>query len=256
MSASRAVTNVRAILPHRRAKMLIHGKRRPVAQLTITARGTCAWARRPGVAAAERLRKGHHREGSMSASSRKGERLAGLFLLGCLLFNYPLLALFNVPARVLGVPVLYAYLFAAWALLIALVAAVMDARDCAGRTAAGLGHRLRFVRLHRAAVRDRLLRRHARATAGRSVIANPWIYSLSLAVYATAWTFYGSVGRAATRRHRLPADLPRPDADDAAVVVRAAQDDPHQQAEPHHLARRLRRRRATARARCSAAWSR
>ena len=35
-----------------------------------------------------------------------------------------------------------------------------------------------------------------RADAGRSVIASPYIYSLSLAVYATAWTFYGSVGRA------------------------------------------------------------
>src|SRR6186997_2784461 len=37
-----------------------------------------------------------------------------------------------------------------------------------------------------------------RADAGRSIIANPYIYSLSLAVYATAWTFYGSVGRAAS----------------------------------------------------------
>ena len=37
-----------------------------------------------------------------------------------------------------------------------------------------------------------------RARAGRSLIANPVIYSLSLAVYATAWTFYGSVGRAAS----------------------------------------------------------
>jgi len=37
-----------------------------------------------------------------------------------------------------------------------------------------------------------------RADLGRSVIASPWIYSLSLAVYATAWTFYGSVGRAAS----------------------------------------------------------
>ena len=36
-----------------------------------------------------------------------------------------------------------------------------------------------------------------RADAGQSVIASPYIYSLSLAVYATAWTFYGSVGRAA-----------------------------------------------------------
>jgi Na+/proline symporter/nitrogen-specific signal transduction histidine kinase len=37
-----------------------------------------------------------------------------------------------------------------------------------------------------------------RADAGRSIIANPYIYSLSLAVYCTSWTFYGSVGRAAT----------------------------------------------------------
>jgi len=37
-----------------------------------------------------------------------------------------------------------------------------------------------------------------RADQGRSVIASPTIYSLSLAVYATAWTFYGSVGRAAS----------------------------------------------------------
>jgi Na+/proline symporter/signal transduction histidine kinase len=37
-----------------------------------------------------------------------------------------------------------------------------------------------------------------RADGGRSVIANPYVYSLSLAVYATAWTFYGSVGRAAS----------------------------------------------------------
>src|SRR3954451_15654717 len=36
-----------------------------------------------------------------------------------------------------------------------------------------------------------------RADAGRPPIASPYTYSLSLAVYATAWTFYGSVGRAA-----------------------------------------------------------
>jgi Na+/proline symporter/signal transduction histidine kinase len=36
-----------------------------------------------------------------------------------------------------------------------------------------------------------------RADMGRSVIARPTVYALSLAVYCTAWTFYGSVGRAA-----------------------------------------------------------
>ncbi|MFN4117610.1 ATP-binding protein [Acidovorax sp.] len=37
-----------------------------------------------------------------------------------------------------------------------------------------------------------------RGREGRSVIANPWVYALSLAVYCTAWTYFGSVGRAAT----------------------------------------------------------
>ncbi|BDG01351.1 sensor histidine kinase [Anaeromyxobacter oryzae] len=37
-----------------------------------------------------------------------------------------------------------------------------------------------------------------RAAQGRSIIANPYTYALSLAVYCTTWTFYGSVGRAAS----------------------------------------------------------
>ncbi len=35
-----------------------------------------------------------------------------------------------------------------------------------------------------------------RAEFGRSIISNPYIYTLSLAIYCTAWTFYGSVGLA------------------------------------------------------------
>ncbi|SDL68466.1 Na+/proline symporter [Franzmannia pantelleriensis] len=35
-----------------------------------------------------------------------------------------------------------------------------------------------------------------RAEQGRSLIGSPTIYALSIAVYCTAWTFYGSVGRA------------------------------------------------------------
>ena len=37
-----------------------------------------------------------------------------------------------------------------------------------------------------------------RADQKRSLIANPYIYALSIAVYCTSWTFYGSVGRAAS----------------------------------------------------------
>lgn len=33
---------------------------------------------------------------------------------------------------------------------------------------------------------------------GRSIVANPYVYALSLCVYVSAWTFYGSIGRAAT----------------------------------------------------------
>lgn len=36
-----------------------------------------------------------------------------------------------------------------------------------------------------------------RAAQGRSLTNNPYIYTLSIAVYCTSWTFYGSVGRAA-----------------------------------------------------------
>lgn len=65
----------------------------------------------------------------MKKPGPSGARLVCVFLLGCLLFSYPLLALFNVPSRVLGVPVLFAYLFSAWVLLIALVALLMERRD-------------------------------------------------------------------------------------------------------------------------------
>lgn len=36
-----------------------------------------------------------------------------------------------------------------------------------------------------------------RSAKGRSLVSNSYVYALSLAVYCTAWTFYGSVGRAA-----------------------------------------------------------
>jgi len=59
----------------------------------------------------------------------RGQRLAALCLLGCVLFNYPLLAVFNVPTTVFGVPLLYAYFFAAWASLIALMRLVIGRGD-------------------------------------------------------------------------------------------------------------------------------
>jgi hypothetical protein len=56
----------------------------------------------------------------------KESRFIALCMLGLVLFNFPVLALFNVDAAVLGVPLLYVYLFGAWALLIALMAYVAE----------------------------------------------------------------------------------------------------------------------------------
>jgi predicted permease len=57
------------------------------------------------------------------------QRLAAVFLLGCLLFNYPLLALFNKAAAVFGIPLLYAYIFLAWFGFILLVALIVERRQ-------------------------------------------------------------------------------------------------------------------------------
>jgi len=55
-------------------------------------------------------------------SSTTGERCAAFFLLGLVAFNPPLLQVFSRQEVVFGVPVLYAYLFVAWAALIAFIA--------------------------------------------------------------------------------------------------------------------------------------
>ena len=57
----------------------------------------------------------------MTRDAYKNRRLASLFLLGCLLFNYPLLSIFDLPKVVLGIPLLYLYILCTWALLIFLV---------------------------------------------------------------------------------------------------------------------------------------
>jgi hypothetical protein len=58
----------------------------------------------------------------------KGQRLIALFLLGCLLLDYPLFSLFAGPAQLFGVPLIYLYVFFVWALLIVLMALVVEQR--------------------------------------------------------------------------------------------------------------------------------
>ena len=59
-------------------------------------------------------------------NSVKGQRLVALFLLGWLLFNYPLLDLFTSETALAGIPLLYVYLFFVWALLIVLMMLVVE----------------------------------------------------------------------------------------------------------------------------------
>lgn len=64
----------------------------------------------------------------MSDFESRSQRFVALCMLGVLLFNYPVLALFNVSGVIFGIPVLYAYIFVAWAALIALMAFVSESR--------------------------------------------------------------------------------------------------------------------------------
>jgi len=60
----------------------------------------------------------------MTKDSIRKRRLVGVFLLGILLFNFPVLSLFNLSRLVFGIPLLYLYTFFAWAVIIGLIALV------------------------------------------------------------------------------------------------------------------------------------
>jgi hypothetical protein len=57
-----------------------------------------------------------------AGEQRVRSRLVALAVLAFALFNYPLLHLFDVDAIVLGVPLVWLYVFVSWAVLIVLVA--------------------------------------------------------------------------------------------------------------------------------------
>ena len=152
-----------------------------------------------------------------------GERSLGLFLLGLAAFAPPLLTVFSVGVLWFGIPLLYLYVFVAWGGLILLMglAASRGGGGVSPALGGGGGGRGRgAARAGAAGLRGRLAMQHGililvvsflylcllfaiayygdrRAEGGRSLISNPYVYSLSIAVYCTSWTFYGSVGRAA-----------------------------------------------------------
>ncbi len=63
----------------------------------------------------------------MPQEARRKDRLVGLFALGLVLFNPPVLWLF-AGATLFGWPLLFVYLFCAWAALTAMVALTVERR--------------------------------------------------------------------------------------------------------------------------------
>lgn len=62
----------------------------------------------------------------MHRSLITGQRLVAVFLIGFVLLNYPILSLFDRPTELFGVPLLFLYVFAAWAGIIAVMAWVIE----------------------------------------------------------------------------------------------------------------------------------
>jgi hypothetical protein len=58
----------------------------------------------------------------MTRDSKINKRLFALFLLGCVLLNFPILSLVNLEILIFGLPLLYVYIFGVWCLLIPLTA--------------------------------------------------------------------------------------------------------------------------------------
>ncbi len=65
----------------------------------------------------------------MSLSGPASDRFIALFILGIILLNPPFILIFDRAATNAGVPVLFLYLFVAWAILIALMALIIERSD-------------------------------------------------------------------------------------------------------------------------------
>lgn len=64
----------------------------------------------------------------MERRKSKSGLLMGLFLLGCVWFNYPILTLFNQRVALFGIPLLYLYLFMAWTVIIVAIMLITRGR--------------------------------------------------------------------------------------------------------------------------------
>jgi hypothetical protein len=167
---------------------------------------------------------------------RKQGGAVALCMPAMLLFNYPILALFNVGRAVRGAGP-RRHIFIAWAALIIRWPGSRSPRFDEAAPCCTHDHHPHLVRL------SGLLFAIAyfadeRADAGRSVIAP---LRLQLVARGDCMDVLRQ-RRAAAATGSVPADLHRADADDRALVGRAAQDPAHFETEPHHVARGLHRR--------------
>jgi len=63
----------------------------------------------------------------LNQKSKTG-RLAALFILGNVLFNYPILTIFNLELLFFGIPLLYLYIFTVWSAFIIAIIYVTQSR--------------------------------------------------------------------------------------------------------------------------------
>ena len=64
--------------------------------------------------------------GSMMRRGLARQRLVAVFLTAALLFNYPVLSLFDRPVAFFGLPLLYVYMFVVWGVVIAFIAWIVE----------------------------------------------------------------------------------------------------------------------------------
>jgi len=62
----------------------------------------------------------------MNSRNRKVMKLVGVFILGSVFFNYPIMSLFNIDTSVMGLPLFYVCLFSGWVVIIFLILIIME----------------------------------------------------------------------------------------------------------------------------------
>ena len=122
-------------------------------------------------------------------SRLKFQRLAFVCILAAILLNFPMISAFNKSVFVMGLPILYLYVLIVLLFTVALSTAIIIKKQIMNIWL------MLFVTLLYLV----LLFVVAYVAEKKQILSNKWspfIYALSIGVYCTAWTFYGSIGRA------------------------------------------------------------